>query len=431
MIRNAFRSLPFVALVLLANACGGGQTTDDNTPPPPVIEYIPGLNHDATASFYEGIAAMEATPTNYRGALESFERAYELDANFWEAVENIGLLQMDLGLYAEAAQSFQTELEIIERLVADEWPVSSRPEVYLNLGKALSLARRTTDAAQAFAALLEIDPDNVEARANLAALNLQANNLEGSRQYIAELLEMSRDDLGALNVLALNYKSAGDMQMASYLWERALGLIAVAQQTLSDEAQYAELTEDEASALRQYNTGRLERMVKVQSDINNELGVIAWTNGEEDQAETYFFNAVALNSSNAAAHLNLATVYLDFADFATAQFHFDEALALRPSDEAGLIGRAACLYGLGETDAAWDAFLLAFETHQDNEYAARRLGDISFTERTDYASAIEWYTRNLGIRGLTASTCDRGSDQVCASLNTAIELQASAPAPEN
>lgn len=431
MIRKVSQTLPVIAVVLLANACGGGQSTVDDAPPPLVIEYIAGLNHDATTAFYEGISAMEATPTNYRGALESFELAYELDANFWEAVENIGLLQMDLGLYAEAAQSFQTELAIVEQLVEDEWPVSPRPEVYLNLGKALSLARRTSEAALAFAAMLEIDPDNVEARANLAALNLQANNLEGSRQYIAELLEMSRDDLGAINVLALNYKSAGDMQMASYLWERALGLIGVAQLSLSDEAQYAELNEDEAIVLRLYNTGRMERMVKVQSDINNELGVNEWSNGEEDQAESYFFNAVALNPSNAAAHLNLATVYLDFADFATAQFHFDEALALRPSDEAGLIGRAACLYGVGETDAAWDAFLLAFETHQDNEYAARRLGDISFTERTDYASAIAWYTRNLDIRGLTATTCDRGSDQVCASLNTAIELRATAPAPEN
>jgi tetratricopeptide (TPR) repeat protein len=431
MTRTLIHYSPALALLLLAAACGPPQVVEEVVlPPEPEIQDIPGVNPAALSAFNDGIFAMQETPTNYQAALGFFERAFELDPNFWEALDNIGLIQMDLGMYAEAAASFQAELALIDDLISRQWPVNARPEVYLNLGKALSLANRTNDAAQAFGELLQIDPANVEARANLAALNLQSGNSEGARQYIGELLEMSRDDVGALNILALSFKREGNMQMASYLWERALAVIAITQQTLEDEAQYEGLSEDETEQLRSYNTGRLARLVKVQSDINNELGIIAWSDGKEDEAESLFFSSVGLNPSNAAAHLNLATVYLDFADFPTACFHFDEALALRPSDEIGLVGKGSCLYGQGEVDSAFETFETAFQFHGDNAFVAQRLGDISFSDRNDLPTAISWYSRNLELRGLSLNTCDRSTDQVCATLHTAIELQQAAPAAE-
>lgn len=419
--------LPASALMLMA--CPPKQVVED-TPIEiePEVTDIPGVNPAAVSAFNDGIAAMNETPTNYTAALEAFTRAHEIDPDFWEALDNIGLLQMDLGMHAEAAASFEAELVLIADLVSRGWPVSERPEVYLNLGKALGLAGRNNDSAQAFAALLEIDPDNVEARANLAALNLQSGNLDGSRAYISELLEMSRNDVGALNVLALTYKRGGDMQMAEYLWENTLALIAEQLESLGSEDQYAELSEEEADMLRAYNTGRINRMVKVQSDINNELGIIAWNGGDHDLAESYFYSSVNLNSSNAAAQSNLATIYLDYADFESACFHFNEALALRPRDENSMVGKGACLYGQGDVDGAFAAFEAAAAAHSDNEYALERLGLISFTDRNDLPAAIDWLGRNLQVRGLTESTCNRSQDAVCATINTAIELQAQNPA---
>ena len=419
--------LPASALLLLA--CPPKQVVEEVVVvAPPEVADIPGVNPAAVAGFNDGIAAMNETPTNYTAALEAFTRAYEADSDFWEALDNIGLLQMDLGMYAEAAASFEAELVLIADLVSREWPVAERPEVYLNLGKALGLAGRNNDAAQAFASLLEIDPDNVEARANLAALNLQSGNLDGSRAYIAELLEMSRNDVGALNVLALTYKRGGDMQMAEYLWENTLALIVAQLESLGDEAQYAELSAEESDMLRAYNTGRINRMLKVQSDINNELGIIAWNDGDHDLAESYFYTSVDLNSSNAGAQSNLATIYLDYADFENACFHFNEALALRPRDEDSMVGKGACLYGQGDVDGAFAAFEAAAAAHPDNEFSLERLGLIAFSDRNDLPGAIDWLGRNLQVRGLTESTCNRSEDAVCATINTAIELQAQNPA---
>jgi tetratricopeptide (TPR) repeat protein len=414
-------TLPAVALLMAA--CGPPAVPDEPITIVPEIQDIPGVNPQAVSAFNDGIMAMEETPTNYSAALTAFTRAFSIDADFWEALENIGLLQMDLGQYADAAATFEAEAALIDELITREWPVAARPEVHLNIGKAYALAGRTNEAAQAFARLLEIDPDNVEARANLAALNLQSNNLDGSRAYIAELLEMSRNDVGALNVLALTYKRGGDMQMAEYLWENSLGLIAVQLEAMEDEAQYEELTEDEAELLRNYNAGRRNRMIKVQSDINNELGVIAWNSGDHDEAESFYYSAVSLNPSNAAAQANLATVYLDYADFEMACVHYDEALALRPRDENAMVGKGSCLYGMGDVDGAFSAFEAASAAHPENDYILERLGFISFSDRNDLAATVDWLGRNLQVRGLTESTCNRGTDAVCATVNTAIELQ--------
>jgi tetratricopeptide (TPR) repeat protein len=410
--------------VLLLSACGSKQRTEEVVVvDEPAIQDIPGVNPAALASFNAGISAMQQTPTNYRLALSSFERAFELDGDFWEALENIGLVQMDLGMHARAAETFRQEDTLINDLVSRGWPVSPRPEVQLNLGKALALAGDQVQAAQAFNGLLERDPGNTEALANLAALSLQSGNIQAARDYVGDLLEMSRNDVGALNVLALSFKREGDMGMAGYLWESTQSYIAETLDALGDESQYEGLTEDEADALRRYNSGRIDRLLKVQSDISNELGVLAWASGDHDAAESHFRSAVSLNGSNAAAQVNVGTIYLDYADFESACYHFSEALALRPRDEMAMIGLGACLFGQGEVDASWDAFEAASREHRDNTFAPQRLGDIAFTERNDLTTAIEWYNRNLQIRGLTAATCDRSSDRVCATVNTALELQ--------
>lgn len=426
---NRLRSLALLgSLPLFVVACGGGQATEEEVAVVEIVELdIPGVNPAALSAYYDGVRAMNETPTNYEAALGFFEAAISADPDFWEALENVGLLQMDLGQYGDAVRTFEREIALIDELVARGWPVSVRPELQLSLGKSLALAGRTNDAALAFNRMLEVDPQNVEARANLAALNYQAGNYPVARQYCSDLLEVSRNDPGALGVLALIAKVEGDMQLARFLWEKTLTEIDATMTALRDEEQYADLTDEESARLRAYNAHRIDRLEVALGDVHTELGLVAVAAGNLDQAELLFRLASESNPSNEAARLNLGAVYLDFANFDEACTQFSEALALRPASETGLVGFASCTYGLGDIEGAYAAFQGAFRFHDDNAYVASRLGFIAWQDLNDLSAATDWLTRSMTLNGISVQGCDRVAVPECGAIESIRVMQSMEP----
>jgi Flp pilus assembly protein TadD len=389
----------------------------------PEIQDIPGVNAAALGEFNRGIVAMNQSPPNYEEALARFSAAREVDEDFWEAYENQGLLQMDLGMYREAAATFESEAAKVQELMERDWPVEFQMEIYLNIGKAHALAGNAQAATAAFSRMLELDEQNAEARANLAALNVQNGNLDSARLFTSELLELTQNDVGALNVLALIAKDQGDMQLAEYLWEKALGEIENAVLSLDDETQFEGLSDEQVVALRRYNESRANRMVKLQGDIENELGIVAFQDDEHDLAESLFRRAIMNNSTNAAARTNLGTIYLEYAFWGRACEQFGEALALRPRDRSAMVGFAACSYGGGDVESAYAAYLGAHDTHSGDSFITEQLMDISFRENNDLDNTERWCGENLRQRSLTNDTCNAQEDNVCALCRSVPQLR--------
>ena len=410
-----------------------------------LIADIPGVDSIALGAFNDGVRAMNETPKDYQAALAAFQAAVDQDPDFWEAFENLGLVQMDLGLYSEAAATFRAEAEVIEDLVEREWPVEPRLEIYLNIGKALALAGNSNGAAEAFGQMLQIDPENAEARANLAALNVQAGNADAARLFIQELLVLSQNDVGALSVLALIAKESGDMQMAEYLWEKCLQEIDAATAMLEVDcdpflagegdvesaemgwcSQYQDMDEETRALRESYNSRRGDRMVKMLSDIQNELGIVAWGEDEDDTAERFFRESVSNNPSNAAARVNLGTVYLEYASWDRACTEFAEALALRPRNREALIGHSACAHGSGDLEVAMERYELAYDEYSSDQFIVRKLGQIAFQDLGDYRQGLDWYERLLGLQGTSLDTCDPSVNadcQIAQSIRSVMQQQ--------
>ena len=342
-----------------------------------------------------------------------------MDEDFWEAYENVGLLQMDLGLFREAAATFEAEEAKVRELMDRDWPVEFRMEIFLNIGKAWALAGNQQRASDAFNRMLEFDESNAEARANLAALNVANGNYDAAQTFIGELLQMTQNDVGALNVLALIYKEQGDLQMAEYLWEKALGEIDNAVSRLDDEEQFEGLSEDEVEALRRYNESRAARMVKIQGDIENELGLVAFAEGNVDLAESLFTASLMNNSTNAAARTNLGTIYLQYAFWDVACVQFAEALALRPRDRSAMVGYAACSRGMGEIDTSYEAYENAFAAHGGDDFITSQLIDISF-ETTTITTRPRAGAARIWPSAGSLTTCRRKIDQRCAAQSSSF-----------
>ena len=425
MNQRRFGRLVAATLLLLA-ACGGPQGPAKPVEDVPKIKDIPGVKPAALASFNAAVSKLNKSPKDYVGAQADFEAAVNADPDFWEALDNLGLVQMDLGQYSAAVDSFRREERVVEDLVARGWPVQKRRALQMSLGKALALGGRTADAADAFAKVLVEDPKDADAKANLAAVYVQQGDFTQARVFVGELLQMEQNEPGALGVLALIYKKENNMPMARYMWEKCIGEIEGRQMAIEDEEQFKGLSEVDAAKLRAFNAQKSDRLAKQMSDVQNELGVVAVAEGQADAAESFFKKAVANNPSNAAASLNLGAIYLDYANFEDACVAFGDGLALRPRDLSGMVGFAACSYGLGKVEAAYAAYQAANEAFDQEPSITATLGEIAFRDLNNQKAAIGWFTKNLEQRGTSEATCDQRADKICSSLKALIQMAASA-----
>jgi Flp pilus assembly protein TadD len=412
------------ATLLLLAACGAPQGPAKSTEEIPKIKDIPGVKPAALAAFNAAVSKLNKQPKDYVGAQSDFQAAVAADPDFWEALDNLGLVQMDLGQYSAAVDTFRREERLIEELISRGWPVSKRRMLQMSLGKALALGGRTADAADAFAKVLTEDPKDADAKANLAAVYVQQGDFAQARVFIGELLEMDQNEPGALGVLALIYKKENNMPMARYMWEKCIGEISGRQAAIDDEAQYKDLSEADAAKLKAFNSQKSDRLAKQLSDVQNELGVVAVAEGQADAAESFFKKAIENNPSNAAASLNLGAIYLDYANFEDACVAFGDGLALRPRDMSGMVGFAACTYGEGKVEAAYAAYQAAHEAFDQEPSLTEKLGDIAFRDMNDQKSAIRWFTKNLEQRGSAEATCDQRADKICSSLKALIQMAA-------
>jgi len=183
-------------------------------------------------------------------------------------------------------------------------------------------------------------------------------------------------------------------------------------------SQYEGLSDEQAQLRRNYNARRGERMQKMLSDIQNELGIVAWREGRDDAAEAMFRRAADNNPSNSAAMVNLGTVYLKYASWARACEQFAAALALRPRNRAALVGAAACTFGGGDAEGAIARYEAALTQYPDDTFVTEALGDVAFQTMADYESAMRWYGRNLEQRGTNIDSCSATEDAVCRKIRS-------------
>jgi len=141
--------------------------------------------------------------------------------------------------------------------------------------------------------ILRHDENNGLALANLAAIELEENKLDDADKHIQAALAQSPNDAYNLTVL-------GRIQFAEAKYDEALDALS-----------------------------RAEKLDPQNPDIENYLGVTLAEKGLRAQAETALRRAVQLDPNYAAAHNNLAVIYLTQQPpmVELARWHYEKALA--------------------------------------------------------------------------------------------------------
>lgn len=118
-------------------------------------------------------------------ALDEFKRAVDLDANYGEALHNLGAAYAEAGKWEDAVRSYRKALSV---------PGYGNLEgTYINLGWAYYNLNRLQEAEEVLRLALKLDPKMVVASYNLALVLLKAGRRDEAKVEFRRAKELAPD----------------------------------------------------------------------------------------------------------------------------------------------------------------------------------------------------------------------------------------------
>ena len=314
---------------------------------------------------------------NYRAARTVLEHAQTIDPHSAELHFARGLCQLGSDDLAAAVVSFRSALERNLRI----------PDVYNNLGAALSRLGQLSEAIHCFRQALELTPGFATAKRNLADCLLRMGDASGAveayrdavvleptdPQVHAELgaalrrsnqpeqacaayaraLNLAPDHIAALLGLGLSYADRNDPAVASHR-------LLAAFERRPDDMETARTVADalERLGLRNQVLEVYERAARspcASADIREAHGVLLHRLGRLPEALACYEQVLATAPTRRSAQLNRGHALESSGLVSEALACFRGVLEDRPGDRSALAGSASCAFRLCDWESAGGA----------------------------------------------------------------------------
>ena len=328
-----------------------------------------------------------ARAAKWADATSCYQRSLEKNEKDLEARNGLAAVYAQQNQFKESLAQFELALKVRET-----------DGVALN-GKAMMLLalKRVDEAFAVLEKALEIDPENLQALSNLALINHESGNDEIAIPLWKRVLEIDAGDVDALLALGEIRMEKGDVDGAyrqHFLKvlekdpknARAQWLAgkAVAQARPADAVPFLE---------------NAANLAPKDPEIWFDLGVARMAAGEVRLGGQALTQAMELAPDDPRIYLEMGKVHLHLRDFEAADAHFEQALALKPSNEI----KAAIRYhsGIlrerqGNARKAEDEYRLALKIQPDYVPAMVNLAAILVEEKR-YDDALPVLQKALGI----------------------------------
>ena len=371
--------LALLALACAAGACAGSKGAQKSKAGATVV--LPATKPEARVHFEEGLRLME-DPSKAEAAIEAFTRASNADKHLFEAFHDLGIVQVRLGRWDDAAESLARALEIQP---GSRRTVTALAEVYLR-------GHHPGDAAQLLEQQLgsegRADTDRVDADPGDAAATSSDAGVQEMRLLYVQALREAGKLTRALEQVEKLLASSG----RSARGFNALGLVYYKM----DKPALAE------TALR-----HAVELDGKSAEVWSNLGLVALARGRDREAFEDFDKAVALDEAFIEARLNKAGVLLDCGDYTRALAELEKAARARPNDPDVLVALGVARRGAGKPDEARRAYEGALAIAPEFPAAHFNLGILYMDFLSDKAKARE----HLQVYRKVAPSGDRGQKE--------------------
>ncbi len=258
-------------------------------------------------------------------------------------------------------------------------------------------AGRLGEAAQAYAQVLAVEPDQPDALHLLGVVQQQRGDHQNSAALIERAIEFNPRAAHYHCNLANALTGLGRFAEAAEACHRALALdpkLAMAQTNLGVALRSMGRREPAIAAFRAAIALQPERI-----EAYSNLGVLLTEAGRRDEAIQVLRQVLTLAPGYAEAHYNLAGALAgpgDPASLEAALAHYDRAVELSPAYPEAQANRAEVLRHLGQFAAAEAAFRTALALAPDAAAVHYGLG-LLLSEQLRPAEALEAFLRATAI----------------------------------
>ncbi|MBI1799902.1 MAG: tetratricopeptide repeat protein [Candidatus Eisenbacteria bacterium] len=130
-------------------------------------------------------------------------------------------------------------------------------------------------------------------------------------------------------------------------------------------------------------------VVAIKGFHNSNIAPIEGAKEDQQKRAAQLMAALAKDTTDAQAHIGLADLMFDTANWSDAIVHYRAALARDSSRASTLVDLGVCYYNLGASDAAENLFLLALTRDPHQPIALFNLGIVN-ERRGDNQAALKY-----------------------------------------
>ncbi|MDA7719833.1 tetratricopeptide repeat protein [Alphaproteobacteria bacterium] len=315
----------------------------------------------------------------------AFSKATELNPNYADGFNNLGILLQDQGRFEDAIVSYAKALAIKPDYV----------EALNNMGVALHEHGKLTDAIRTYKKALAFKSDYAEAHYNMGNAFKDQGELDGAVKAYKKALAIKPDYVEALNNIGATFKEQGKVDEAIGAFTNAVSLdpnnigafynmgICLKQQRKLEKAVEA------------YN-----KAVNIKPDhteAHYNMGVALQEQGKLDTAIEAYTKALAIKPDYAEAYCNIGVALADQGKLEQAVKAYVKALAIKPDYAEAYCNIGVALADQGKLEQAVEAYNKALAIKPDYAEAYCNIG-VALADQGKLEQAVEAYVKALAIK---------------------------------
>jgi len=242
-------------------------------------------NENLTLNEAFELAVKNHQKNNIKDAQIYYRKVLELDPNYINALNNIGVIFQGLGKKQRAKECFEKAIKINPNYA----------DAYYNLGNIFKDLGKNQKAKEFFEKAIEINPNYADAHNNLGNVFKDSGNLQKAKEFFEKAIENNPNHAGALNNLGVIFKELKKNREAKNCFEQVI------------------------------------KINPNHADAHNNLGVIFQELGKIEKAKECYEKAIVINPNYADAYNNLGGRFQELGKNQKAKECFEKAIEINPN----------------------------------------------------------------------------------------------------